>query len=115
VPRPAGAQPARLDLATVAASAAAAADWTSTYHGLKHYNLRESNPLLQPWQQSPEKLVSMGAMMDAGAVTAWNLVIGRNHPRVAVAGLWGMAAFRTYLAIQNLRNERKYGRRSSSR
>jgi hypothetical protein len=100
-----------LRIPTIAASAAAAADWASTYHALKYYKVREVNPLLSPFQSSPGSLVTMGAMMDAGAFSAWNLTVGRRNPKVAAAGLWGMAVFRTYLAIHNLRNTRKAERR----
>jgi hypothetical protein len=44
-------------------------------------------------------------------VTGWNLIVGRPHPKIAAAGLWGMAAFRTYLAFHNLHNERIAARR----
>jgi hypothetical protein len=101
----------RLRLPTIAASAAAAADWASTYHALKYYNLRETNPLLQPFQRSPGKLVTMGAAIDAATFSAWNVTVGRKHPRVAAAGLWAMAGFRAYLVVHNLRNEQKVGRR----
>jgi hypothetical protein len=100
-----------LKIPTIAASAASAADWASTYHALKFYKVREVNPLLSRFQRSPGSLVTVGALMDAGAFSAWNLTVGRSHPKVAAAGLWGMAAFRTYLAIHNLRNERKAERR----
>jgi hypothetical protein len=53
----------------------------------------------------------MGALMDIGGITAWNLTVGQKHPRVATAGLWAMTAFRSYLAIHNLRNERRAARR----
>ena len=101
----------RLRLPTLAASAAAAADWASTYHALKYYNLRETNPLLQPFQRSPGKLVTMGAAIDAATFSVWNVTVGRKHPRVAAAGLWAMAGFRAYLVVHNLRNEQKVGRR----
>jgi hypothetical protein len=101
----------RLRLPTIAASAAAAADWASTYHALKYYNLRETNPMLQPFQNSPGRLVTMGAAIDAAAFSTWNVTVGRKHPRVAAAGLWAMAGFRAYLVIHNLRNERKVSRR----
>jgi hypothetical protein len=103
--------PDPLRVPTIAASVAAAADWASTYHALKYYNLRETNPLLQPFQKSPGQLVSMGAAMDAAAFSAWNVTMGRKHPRIAAAGLWAMAGFRAYLVIHNLRNERKVERR----
>jgi hypothetical protein len=101
----------RLRVPTIAASVAAAADWASTYHALKYYNLRETNPLLQPFQKSPGQLVTMGAAIDAAAFSTWNVTMGRRHPRIAAAGLWAMAGFRAYLVIHNLRNERKVGRR----
>ena len=110
-PDVAAAQDGSLRLPTFAASAASAADWASTYHALKYYKVREVNPLLRPFETSPGSLVTMGAMIDAGAFSAWNLTVGRRSPKVAAAGLWGMAVFRTYIAIHNLRNERKAERR----
>ena len=101
----------RLKLPMMAASIAAGADWASTYHALKYYNLRETNPLLQSFQDSPGQLVTMGAAIDAATFSAWNVTMGRKHPRVAAAGLWAMAGFRAYLVIHNLRNERKVARR----
>jgi len=100
-----------LKIPTIAASVASAADWASTYHALKYYKVREVNPLLNRFEASPGSLVTMGAMMDAGAFSAWNLTVGRKSPKVAAAGLWGMAIFRSYLAIHNLLNERKAARR----
>jgi hypothetical protein len=100
-----------LKLPTIVASAASAADWASTYHALKYYKVREVNPLLSPLQSSPGTLVTMGALIDAGAFSAWNLTVGRRSPKVAAAGLWGMAIFRSYLAIHNLRNTRRAERR----
>ena len=110
-PAIAAAQDGSLRLPTLAASAASAADWASTYHALKYYKVREVNPLLRPFERSPGSLVTMGAMIDAGAFSAWNLTVGRRSPKVAAAGLWGMAVFRTYIAIHNMRNTRKAERR----
>jgi len=95
----------------MAASTAAAADWVSTYHALKYYRVRETNPFLRPLDHSPASLVTLGALMDAGAFSAWNLTVGRKNERLAAAGLWAMAAFRTYLVIHNLRTERRAARR----
>jgi hypothetical protein len=100
-----------LRLPTIAASAAAAADWATTYHALQNYHVRETNPLLQRWQSSPGQLVTVGAAMDAAAFTAWNMTVGKKHPRLAAAGLWAMAGFRTYLAINNMRNTKLAARR----
>ena len=110
-PSLAHAQSISLKPPTIAASAAAAADWATTYHALKYYKLREANPLLQALSGSPGPLVSIGAAIDVGAVSAWNLSIGRSRPQTAAAGLWAMAAFRSYLAIHNLLNEKKTARR----
>ena len=93
-----------LRLPTIAASAAAAADWATTYHALKYYKVREMNPVLRPLEKSPGSLISVGGMIDAGSISAWNLAMGRKHPKVAAGGLWAMTAFRAYLAIHNLRN-----------
>jgi hypothetical protein len=103
--------PKGLRLPTFAASVAAAADWASTYHALKHYELRETNPFLQSFQNSPGQLVTVGAVMDAAAFSTWNLTVGRKHPKVAAAGLWAMAGFRAYLVLHNLRNTQKVDRR----
>ena len=111
LPSLAHAQSVSLKVPTIAASAAAAADWSTTYHALKYYKVREANPLLQSLSGSPGQLVSLGAALDVGGVTACNLSIGRSRPRVAAAGLWAMAAIRSYLAVHNMRNERKAARR----
>lgn len=102
---------ARLKLPTTMFAAAAAADWTTTYHGLKHYRLREANPLLRRFDKTPGKLVLIGGAIDAGALAAWHYAVGRDHPRLAAAGLWTMTAFRAYLAFHNVRNQQKAGRR----
>jgi hypothetical protein len=92
---------------TIAASVAAAADWASTHYALSNYRVRETNPFLRPFDHRPGQLVAMGAIMDGIAFSAWNLTLGEQHPKVAAAGLWGMAAFRAYLAIHNMRNTRR--------
>jgi hypothetical protein len=100
-----------LKLPTTVFAAAAVADWATTYHGLKHFRLRETNPLLRPFDETPGKMVLLGGAIDVGAVAAWHYGVGRDHPRVAAAGLWTMTAFRAYLAFHNLRNQQKAGRR----
>ena len=96
---------------TIAASVAAAADWATTYYALTHFDLREVNPIINPLQHRPGRMISVGAAMDAGLMSAWNLSVGRKNERVAAAGLWAMAAFRAYLAIHNMRNTRRAARR----
>ena len=101
----------RLKLPTTMFAAAASADWLTTYHGLKHFRLRETNPLLRPFDDTPGKMVLLGSAIDVGAVAAWHYGVGRNHPRLAAAGLWSMTAFRAYLAFHNIRNQQRAGRR----
>jgi hypothetical protein len=101
----------QLTLPTIVAGAAATGDWITTYHALKNYRLREANPLLRPFDDSPARVVWLGAAMDVGGVTAWNLAVGRQHPRLAASGLWAMSAFRAYLAVHNMRNEHRVPRR----
>lgn len=96
---------------TIAASAAAAADWATTYHALKFYKVRESNPALRPFDREPAAMIALGAAMDVGLVTLWNASMGPKHERLAAVGLWSMTAFRAYLAIHNLRNETRAARR----
>ena len=113
-PRDAFAQeerPAGLRLPTTIFAAAAAADWATTYHGIKHFRLREANPVLRPFDETPGKMVLIGGAIDVASVMAWNYSVGRKHPRMAAAGLWTMTAFRAYLAIHNLRNQQKAARR----
>jgi hypothetical protein len=100
-----------LTLPTIAASAAAAADWATTYRGLANYRLREVNPFLRPLERQPGRMITVGAAIDSAAFSVWNVTVGPKHPKVAAAGLWGMAAFRTYLAIHNMRNMKKAERR----
>lgn len=111
VPAIASAQDNGLRIPTIAASAAAAADWASTYHALKHYKVRETNPLLRPLDGSPVSLVTVGGLIDVGAFSVWNVTVGRKNERVAAAGLWAMTAFRAYLVIHNMRNTRRAERR----
>ena len=110
-PARASAQDGQLRAATIAASAAAAADWATTYHALKFYQVREMNPLLRPMDHAPGSMVSVGALMDAGAVTAWNMTVAKRNRKLAVVGLWAMTGFRAYLAIHNIRNEQIAARR----
>jgi hypothetical protein len=111
VPATSSAEPASLRVPTIAASVAAAADWASTYHAVKHYKIRESNPLLSPFAESPGQLVAAGALIDVAALATWNLTVGRKKPRLAAAGLWAMTAFRAYLVVHNVRNTQKAARR----
>ena len=104
-------QQSHLRWPTIAAGAAATADWATTYHALKFYKVQEQNPVLKPFQSTPGRLVTMGGMIDVAGISAWNLTMGPKHPRMAAAGLWTMTAFRAYLAIHNHINEHRSERR----
>lgn len=99
--------PSSLRIATIAASVAAAADWASTYHALKNYHVRETNPLLSSLDHKPGQMIALGAAIDAGAMTAWNMTVGKKHPKLATVGMWAMTAFRGYLAVHNMRNTKR--------
>jgi hypothetical protein len=96
---------------TIVAGSAATADWITTYHALKFYKVQEQNPFLKPMESTPGPMVSVGALMDVAGVSGWNLMVGRNHERLAAAGLWTMTAFRTFLAVHNHMNEHRAERR----
>jgi hypothetical protein len=40
-------------------------------------------------------------------VIGWHYAVAKNHPKLGSAGLWAATAFRVYLAIHNIRNERR--------
>ena len=104
-------QRARLYWPTIAAGTAATADWITTYNALKFYRVQETNPILKPLQRTPAKMISLGGAIDLAGIAAWNGALGPKHEKLAVAGLWTMAAFRTYLAVHNHLNEGRAERR----
>ncbi len=104
-------RPPSLTLPTVAFGIASAADWVSTYHALTRFHAREQNPILRPIDHKPGAMIGLGGAIDVGLAASWNYAVGRNHPRIAAAGLWAGAAFRAYLAIHNFRSERRFERR----
>ena len=105
------AQRPRLYWPTVVAGSAATADWITTYHALKFFKVRETNPLLKPMQGTPAKMISVGGALDVAGIAAWNLTVGPKHDKIAAAGLWTMTAFRVYLAVHNHLNEHRAERR----
>ena len=63
--------------------------------------------------RDPDYVVSVIVLpaIDVGLVTTWNMTVGRKNEKLAAIGLWSMAAFRTYLAINNIRNQSRAARR----
>ena len=66
-----------LRLPTIAFGSAAMADWATTYHALKNYQVREANPVLRPFDHLPGRMVGLGAAIDVGMATGWNAAIRR--------------------------------------
>lgn len=106
----ASAQPSSgLNRATVVFSATAAADWITTYRTLSaRDNCRDHfcpganadrNPILRPID-SPARVVAVGAALDAGAILLARR-IGKGHPRLVKAVLYGAAGYRGFLSVRN--------------
>jgi hypothetical protein len=92
-----------LRLPTAVFAGAAAADWIATYDGLSHRSFTEGDVFVRRLQWRPAAMVAAGAGIDAAALFAWNRFVGRRHPRLAAAGLYFEAAFRTYLCVKGVR------------
>src|SRR5438105_4116833 len=71
-------RPQSLKLPTMMFGAAALADWATTYHALKNYDVREANPFLRPLDREPGKMVGLGAAIDVGLTAGWNYSVGRD-------------------------------------
>lgn len=91
-----------LTVPTVVFMSAAVSDMASTYVTNRWGGLHEQNPTLNWLQPHPLAMVALGAAMDVAGVRAWNHFVGTKHPRLAAAGLYAGAAFRTFLAARNL-------------
>jgi hypothetical protein len=89
-----------LRVPTVVFSAAAAADWVSTYR-LQQRGGHEQNRMYSWADGRPEVIVTIGAASDVLGVWAWNRYVGRRHPRIARIGLYGASTFRIWLALHN--------------
>jgi len=94
-----------LKIPTIAWTAAAGADWATTYQFSSKYGdvLHERNPLINGLDQHPAWLVTAGAAMDAGMWVAANRFLGDRHPRWMKVALYGAAVYRVYLAAYNIR------------
>ena len=73
------AEPRSLRRPTIAAGAAATANWITTYHALKFYNVEEMNPVLKPLQSTPARMISMGGVIDVASMSTWNMTVGLKH------------------------------------
>lgn len=84
---------------------AVAADQATTYAFSSRDGdlLHERNPLVGGLDGHPAWLVAAGASLDAASAWAAYELLGRRHPRVMKIALYGAAAYRSYLAIYNVR------------
>jgi hypothetical protein len=98
-----------LKIPTYVWTSAVAADWVTTYQFSSRYGdlLHERNPVLRALDGHPAWLVAAGASVDAATGWAVYRLIGSRHPRLMQAALYGAAAYRTYLAIDNVRMMRE--------
>lgn len=86
----------RLAVPTAAFAGAAVSDWVTTYYGISHQKFVEGNRLISPLQDRPALMISAGAAMDVGALMIWKRYVGRNHPKLAAAGLYAVTGVRLY-------------------
>jgi hypothetical protein len=90
-------------------AAAVATDQATTYQFSSHYPniLHEQNPFIQGLDRHPIWLVAAGTAIDATTGWAVYRFLGRQHPRLAKVAFYSAAAYRTYLAIHNVRMMRR--------
>jgi hypothetical protein len=95
----------KLKLPMIIWSAAVAADQTTTYQFSSQYPdiLHERNPLIRRFDSHPALLVSAGSAIDLGTAWAAQHFFGERHPRLVKLAFYGAAAYRTYLAVYNMR------------
>jgi hypothetical protein len=98
-----------LKIASVAFLSAAALDWSSscvnfnTAHGATEFN-----PELAWLNGHPRAIVALGAAQDVAGLWLWARFVGRQHPRLANAGLYVAAGFRVAIAARNVSRYRRY-------
>ena len=104
------AQSMRFAVATYAA--AVAADKATTLNCTLRPGCGESLPGYA-WldrKGGPRLQMAVSTSVDIASVWAWQKVVGKNHPKIAKAGLFGMAAIRGFVAARNYqRVHRSYG------
>src|SRR5205814_8850999 len=82
-----------------------ATDQATTYQFSSRYPnvLHEQNPFIQGLDRHPVWLVAAGTAIDA--TTGWAVYhfLGPRHPRLVRIAFYSAAAYRTYLAVHNVR------------
>lgn len=89
-----------LHAATALFAATAVWDWASTTGALGRGG-EEANPLFRRWRSKPATVTALGSLLDVAGTVAWRRLVGKNHPRLATAGLVLASAFRVWLALHN--------------
>ena len=107
-PESARATPARLyefKIPIAVWAAAVAGDQVTTFRFSSQYPniLHETNPLIRGLDRHPAWLVATGTAMDAAMGWAVYHFFGQRHPRLVKIAFYAAAAYRTHLAIHNLR------------
>ena len=91
-----------LRLATTAYALSAAADKATTLNCTLRVGCGEATPGYA-WlnRKSPALQMAVSTSVDVASVLAWNRIVGRNHPKLAAVGLFGMAVLRGSVAARN--------------
>lgn len=102
---------------TITFSAAATADWITTYRRLSEAQKcllpnrlergvpfcvdgREHNPMLRPFNNNPVTTVAAGAAIDVVSLVIARK-IGKRHPKLVKVALYSATAFRGFIAARN--------------
>jgi len=97
--------PIDLKIPAIVWAAGVASDQATTYQFSSRYPniLHEQNPFIQGLDGHPMWLVAAGTAIDASTGWAVYHFLGPRHPRLVRIAFYSAAAYRTYLAIHNVR------------
>ena len=104
-------EPVSLRLPTITYFSAAGADVASSLY-TSHWGGREANPMVSWLEPSigTGGMLAVGEAVDVTAVLLLQRWLGRRHPAIARAALYGAAAARFYIAAGNVRKGHEYRR-----
>lgn len=92
-----------LKIPTAAYAAAIAADKATTLNCTLRVGCSEAMPGYA-WldrKGGPAAQMAVSTTIDVASVIVWRKLVGPKHPRIAAAGLYGMAAIRGFVAARN--------------
>lgn len=81
----------------------ALADAYSTVQFMQFEGLAEGNPFISQWDHNLPVMFTIGGLMEASAVLAGYHFIGKKHKRLTQILLYGLSAFRGWIAWGNFR------------